>query len=74
MRKELMMNGVGVMAIIDNKFYITNDEYGYECYIEVNKNMFIEELKKMSWVCLTSWDKQLRQDYLDLVDYVKEVK
>ena len=74
MRKELMMNGVGVMAIIDNKFYITNDEYGYECYIEVDKNRFIEELKKMSFVCLTSWDDKLRQDYLDLVDYVGELK
>ena len=74
MRKELMINGMGVIAIIDNKFYITNDVPGYECYIEVNKNKFIEELKQLSWVCLTSWDKELKQQYLEFVDYVKEVE
>ena len=72
MRKDLMMNGVGVMAIIDNKFYIENEEWG--CYKECSKNDFIEELKKMSWVCLTTWDEDLKKDYLNLVNYVKEMK
>ena len=66
----LMMNGVGIMTIENGKYYITNEEW--ECYQECTRNEFIEELKKMSWVCLTSWDKELRQQYLDLVDYVKE--
>lgn len=70
MKKELMMNGVGVMAIIDNKFYIVDEKW--ECYKECSKNDFIEELKKMSWVCLTTWDEELKKDYLDLVNYVKE--
>lgn len=74
MRKELMMNGVGIIAVIDNKFHITNDMPGYECYIEVDKNRFIEELKKLSWVCLTSWDIELRKQYLELVDYVNNMK
>ena len=65
-----MMNGVGIMTIENGKYYITNEEW--ECYQECTRNEFIEELKKMSWVCLTSWDKELRQQYLDLVDYVKE--
>lgn len=72
MRKELFMNGVGVMAIIDNEFYIEDELL--EGYKRVNKDLFIEQLKKMSYVCLTSWDEQLRQDYLDLVKYTKEVK
>lgn len=69
MRKELFINGVGVMAIIDNKFYIVDKEW--ECYKGCSKNEFIEELKKMSWICLTSWDKDLRETYLNLVNYTK---
>lgn len=71
MRKDLMMNGVGVMAIIDGKYYITDKEW--ECYIGCTREEFIEELKKMSWVCLTSWDKELKKDYLELVEYCKEI-
>ena len=67
----LMMNGEGVMSIKDGKYYITNDEWG--CYQECSRKEFIEELKNMSWVCLTSWDSQLRQDYLDLVKYTWEI-
>lgn len=72
MRKDLFMNGVGVMAVIDNKYYVEDDEWG--CYKGVTREEFIEELKQMSWVCLTSWDEKTRQDYLDLVNCVKEMK
>ena len=40
MRKELFMNGVGVMAIINDEFYI--EDYLLEGYKRVNKNMFIK--------------------------------
>ena len=72
MIKQLFMNGVGVMAVIDNEFFIEDELL--EGYKQVNKDMFIEQLKKMSYVCLTSWDEKTRQDYLDLVNYVKEMK
>lgn len=72
MRKELMMNSGGVMAIIDNEYYIVDETWG--CYKKCTRNEFIEELKKMSWVCLTSWDKELRQQYLELVDYTNNLK
>lgn len=72
MRKELMMNGVGVMAIINNEFFIEDEEWG--CYKGCSKNEFIEELKKISWVCLTSWNEDLKEAYLDLVNYTKEMK
>lgn len=71
-RKDLFMNGVGVMAIIDNKYYIEDDEWG--CYKKCTRDEFIKELKEMSWVCLTSWDEKTKQDYLDLVNYCKEVR
>lgn len=68
---ELMMNGVGVLKVEDGMYYIVDDEW--EVYKQVDRKDFIEELKKMSYVCLTSWDKGLRKEYLDLVDYVKEM-
>ena len=66
---ELFMNGAGIMKADNGKYYIVDEEW--ECYKGCTKNEFIEELKKMSWVCLTTWNKELRQQYLDLVDYVK---
>ncbi len=68
---ELMFNGAGIFKVSKNKFYIVDDVW--EVYKEVNKNEFIKELKKMSWVCLTSWDKKLKEDYIKLVDYVNEL-
>jgi hypothetical protein len=67
---ELMFNGAGVLKVEDGKYYIVDEVY--EVYKQVDKKEFIEELKQMSWVCLTSWDAGLRKQYLDLVDYVKE--
>ena len=72
MKKELFNSVGGIMKVEDDKYYILNDKYGYECYVECTRERFIEELKSMSWVCLTSWDKNYRNQYLDLVDYVKE--
>lgn len=72
MRKELFMNGVGVMAVIDNKYYLEDYEFG--CYKGCTRNEFIEELKNVSWTCLSSWSRDLRKQYLDLVDYVNNMK
>ena len=69
---ELFDSTGGIMKVENGKYYILNKETGYECYIECTRNEFIDELKAMSWVCLTSWNKDYRQQYLDLVDYVKE--
>ena len=66
-----MFNGAGQLAIIDGKYYIVDEQW--ECYKECTRNEFIQELNKYAYTCLTSWDKQLRQDYLDLVDYCEEM-
>lgn len=68
---ELFDHTGGIMKVEDNRYYIVDDTCGL--YKQVDRSKFIEQLKKMSWVCLTSWDKSYRQQYLDLVDYVKEV-
>lgn len=72
MKKELFMNGAGILKIDNDNFYIVDDDD--EFYIKVNKETFIEELKRLSWVCLTTWNKELKEDYLDIVNYVKELK
>ena len=69
---NLFMNGAEVIEISNGKYYIVNEDTDWDYMKEVSRNDFIAELKKMSWVCLTSWDKELRQQYLDLVDYAKE--
>ena len=66
---ELFSNE-SVMKAENGKYWITDETYGV--YKRCSRNEFIEELKKMSWVCLTSWSKEYRQQYLDLVNYVKE--
>jgi len=65
---ELFINGTGILKAENGKYYITDDEW--EVYKKVNKNDFIKELNKYAYVCLTSWDKELKKQYLDLVDYV----
>ena len=72
MKKELFMNGVGILKIDNDNFYIVDDND--EFYVKVNKTALIEELKRLSWVCLTTWNKELKEDYLDIVNYVKELK
>lgn len=69
---ELIFNRAGILKAEKGKYYIVDDVW--EVYKEVDRKEFIEELKKMSWVCLTSWDRKLKYDYLGLVDYVKECK
>lgn len=69
---ELFLNGAGILKAEKGKYYIVDDVW--EVYKQVDRKEFIEELKKMSWVCLTSWDRKLKYDYLELVDYVKEMK
>ena len=69
--KNLMFNGAEQMRIENGKYYIANEETQWDYLKECTRSDFIKELKEMSWVCLTTWDKELRQQYLNLVDYVK---
>lgn len=69
---ELFSNGAGIMRADETGYYILDKEW--ECYIKVSRQAFINELRNISWVCLTTWNKELRQEYLDMIDYVKEMK
>lgn len=73
-RMNLMFNGAEHFRVENGKYYIVDEETEYDFMRECTRSEFIKELKAMSWVCLTTWDKKLRQQYLDLVDYVKEMK
>ena len=68
---ELIFNGYGILKVENGNYYIVDNVW--ECYKQVDRNEFIKEMNKFAYVCLTSWDKQDRQNYLDLVDYVKEM-
>ena len=71
---KLFMNGVECMEVKNGKYYIVNEETGWDYMKQCTRNEFIQELKNMSWVCLTTWDKELTKQYLDLVNYVKEME
>lgn len=71
---KLFMNGAECMEVENGKYYIANEETDWDYMKECTRNEFIRELKEMSWVCLTTWDKELTKQYLDLVNYVKEMK
>ena len=46
MKKELFMNGVGILKIDNDNFYIVDDND--EFYVKVNKTALIEELIKIT--------------------------
>lgn len=71
---KLFMNGAEYMRIENGKYYKVNEETEWDVMVECTRSEFIRELKELSWVCLTTWDKELRQQYLELVDYTKEMK
>lgn len=69
---HVFINGVSVIGIENGEYLITDREW--ECYKKVTRKEFIEELKNLSWVCLTSWSKELREQYLKLVDYCNKLE
>ena len=69
MRKDLMSNGVGIMAIIDGKFYVEDETWG--CYVGCSKDEFIKQLKDISYAFLTSWNEDTRKEYVDFVNYAE---
>lgn len=69
---ELMFNGMGILKVEDGNYYIVDEEF--EVYKKVTREDFIKDMNKYAYVCLTSWDKQSRQNYLDLVDYVERIR
>lgn len=71
MEMNLFIDGASVLMIKDGKYYAVNEDTDWDFMKEVSRNDFIAELKRYSWCCLTSWDKGLREEYLQMVDYCK---
>lgn len=74
---NLFINGISDFAIEEtpngtNYFvsdsYLTNNPFGV--FISTTKEVFEENLRKVDWI-LTGWNKELRQDYLKMIEYVK---
>lgn len=72
--KHIMVDGGEALRIENGHYYILDESTGYDIMIETTRNEFIKELKRYSWLCLTTWDKQLKKDYLELVDYCKSLE
>ena len=70
--KSLSINGEVARITNDNKFYIL--DYDYNILRQVNKKEFINFLKDISWVCLTTWSKDLQKKYIEFVNYTNNLK
>ena len=51
-------------------FLVTNDE----CLREVSYSEFREFLKEISYVCITSWNRDLTNRYIQFVKYFHSIK
>ena len=49
------------------EYFTTRGPYGYEHWARVDKETFVKDLKKFSWI-LDGSNKELRQEYIDLLE------
>lgn len=71
--KSLSINNeVARIEVTDNKtwFLICDDDV---CMREVTYTEFKEFLKKISFVCLTSWNEELQKRYIEFVQYFNSI-
>lgn len=74
----LFINGAGEVGIdyTSNKYYVDADiinKDGYDYFMEVSKEKFIEVLENtFKWIP-ESWDKELVEEYNTLLKEVKNV-
>ena len=65
MKKQLFINGE-VARIENNKYYILTYDNDWDVLIEVNKDTFKNEILKYKDVCFSSWNKDLKKQYLEI--------
>lgn len=74
MKKEklsLITNGSEYLRIENGKYYICKEpicDWFVMCEVRIEE--FKKELKKFKW-CLTCWDKNVREQYLNILEEVK---
>lgn len=69
MKKSLSINEeVARIVVNDNEtlLLICDDDV---CLREVSYSEFKEFLKEISFVCITTWNEELRKNYIDFVQY-----
>lgn len=72
MKNNLFINGVEILRIEDNKYYIANtDIIDWEFMEEVSKERFEQELQKYKDVCFNSWNKCLKAQWLNIEKEIK---
>lgn len=70
MEKLLMENGVSVLMIRDNKYYILSDDG--ECMQKVDFKRFKEEVERFRNLYEFTWSKDFKREYEDILEYIKE--
>ena len=64
--KRVMWSSGELLRIENGKYYILNEDFG--CMQEVDLARFKEEVKSYENVCTTTWCKELKQQYKELVE------
>ena len=71
MRLSLMGSSAEILRIEDGNYYITNEDWG--CFQKVDLETFKKKVESLKKVCTTTWDKEMRKEYQEIVDYIKEI-
>ena len=71
--KRVMDSEGEILRIENGKYYIVNEDFG--CMQEVDLKRFKEQVKLYENVCKNTWNKELKQQYEELVkELTKEGK
>lgn len=68
-RFSLFIGGGENFRIENGDYYVC--DYDYDCMKKVTKQEFVEKLKKCDWI-LTGWNKDLKNDYIKMLELVKD--
>lgn len=68
-RFDLIINGIGYIAIIDGNYYITDEDL--DVYVKTDKETFKKKLDGLKWI-ETGWCKELKEDYHRMIEMVNK--
>ena len=71
MKLSLWCNGVEILRIEYGNYYITNEEW--ECFQKVDLATLKKRVEELKELCTTTWSKEMRKEYQDIVDYIREI-
>lgn len=70
-RISLSINGGENFRIENGEYFVSVWDGDWDFMKKVTKTEFVEELKKCDWI-LTGWNKDLKNDYIKMLELVKD--